>query len=289
MHREQIAKEMQIKSESNAIRQNAGEFSLINVQWASFTTGASAIFVVAIIALAVLACCWLRAKGQCQSKHRHHSSCPPSLQPSPRVPLQETVPLNLSAPEFIPQSRQNGSGRPLVGQVYQVPTCLPLAQGQSFSCRSLSSHRSPMMGRRWIGEVTPSIRTPDRKPSPIIAVPPSPSRPVSSKLMMKSRSGDPGSGRPLQSVRHPCPVPLPGRGSPLPLLSRSLKGSSTSRPGGLPSMPPSSSPSGRPSERKGLPGCFPEKFRPAHSVSGYNQMGVAGDKPGSVLSMWVVF
>ena len=85
------------------------------------------------------------------------------------------------------------------------------------------------------------------------------------------------------------PPPLPGRGSPLPLLSRSLKGSSTSRPGDLPSMPLSSSPSGRPLERKGLPECFPEKFKPAHSVSGYNRMGVAGDKPGSVMSMRVVF
>ena len=71
LHREQIEEEMQIENESNTIRQNAGGFLLVNVQWASFATGASAIFVVAIIALAIFVCCWLRAKEQRRSKHRH--------------------------------------------------------------------------------------------------------------------------------------------------------------------------------------------------------------------------
>ena len=44
---------------------------ILHAQWASFATGASAIFVVAIISLTVLICCWLRAKGMRRSKHRH--------------------------------------------------------------------------------------------------------------------------------------------------------------------------------------------------------------------------
>ena len=71
LHWEQMAEEYNLESESNTIRQNAGGFSLVNVQLASFATGASAIFVVAIISLAVLICCWLRAKGMHRSRHRH--------------------------------------------------------------------------------------------------------------------------------------------------------------------------------------------------------------------------
>ena len=69
LDREQMAEEMRLEQETSNIRQNAGGFSLVNVQWASFATGASAIFVVAIIVVAVIICCWLRAKGQRPSKH----------------------------------------------------------------------------------------------------------------------------------------------------------------------------------------------------------------------------
>ena len=43
---------------------------LVNVQWATFAIRVSAIFVVAVIAVAVIICCWLREKGQRCSKHR---------------------------------------------------------------------------------------------------------------------------------------------------------------------------------------------------------------------------
>ena len=71
LNRKQIAEEMCLESETNNIHRNAGDFSLVNVQWASFATGASPIFVVAIIAVTLIICCWLRAKGHCRSKHRH--------------------------------------------------------------------------------------------------------------------------------------------------------------------------------------------------------------------------
>lgn len=116
LHREQIAEEMQIESESNTIRQNSGEFSLVNVQWASFATGVSAIFVVAIIALAVLVCCWLRAKGQRLRKHHHRQLLSTSLRPSCLDLQQGTIHMNHAAPEFVPQSRQSGSGRCQAGQ-----------------------------------------------------------------------------------------------------------------------------------------------------------------------------
>ena len=71
LNREQMTEEMCLESETNNICLNASRFSLVNVQLASFATGASAIFVVAIIALAVIICCWQRAKGQRRSKHLH--------------------------------------------------------------------------------------------------------------------------------------------------------------------------------------------------------------------------
>ena len=140
LHREQIAEEMQIKSELNTIRQNAGGFSLVNVQWASFATGASAIFVVAIIALAVIICCWLRAKGLCRSKHRHRqllSTISSAIIPGPP---QESAPLSPAANVFTPWSLQSGSGPLLDGLEFWDPICLQ-PQAQSSSSSFLSSRR----------------------------------------------------------------------------------------------------------------------------------------------------
>ena len=95
LHREQLAEEYNLESESNTIWQNAGGFSLVNVQWASFATGASAIFVVAIISLAFLICCCLRAKGMRQSKHRHRqllSTISSTIVPGPPTGERSSAP-----------------------------------------------------------------------------------------------------------------------------------------------------------------------------------------------------
>ena len=153
-----------------------------------------------------------------------------------------------------------------------------------------------MTGRHWNGAGTPSTLSPGRilgKLSFTTAVLPSPSLPVSSRLETMNRSrGELVPGRPLLSGRPQCLAPHPGRDSPLPPLSRSQRRSSSSlHLGGRLSMPQSqlSIPSERLLGRRDLPECFPGKTRPAHSVSGYNGMGVACDRPGSVMNMRVIF
>ena len=48
-----------------------GGFSLINIQWASFATRATAIIVFALFFLAILLCFWIRSRNICQSRARH--------------------------------------------------------------------------------------------------------------------------------------------------------------------------------------------------------------------------
>ena len=55
----------------NSINQSAGGFSLINIQRASFATGATAIIVCALFFLAILLCVWIRSRNVCQSRARH--------------------------------------------------------------------------------------------------------------------------------------------------------------------------------------------------------------------------
>ena len=55
----------------NSINQSAGGFLLINIQWASFATGATAIIVSAMFFLAVLLCCWIRSRNIRQSRACH--------------------------------------------------------------------------------------------------------------------------------------------------------------------------------------------------------------------------
>ena len=290
-HREQIAEQMEIENESNTIRQLAGGFSLFNFQWArlpfsSLPSSASQSSFFAGCA----------QKNSVIANTDIVSSCQPSLLPScqGRLPLNGRASLSPEARVFIPWRRLNGSGRPPVGQVCRIPTSLPL--DPLFSCRSPSFPRSPMTGQRWNGVDTPSIPSPGRtlvKPSPTTAALPSPSLPVSSRSVTRNRSqGERAPGRLLPSGRPQCLVPLPGRDSQLPPLSQSQKRSiSSSLPGGRRSTPQSLLfiPSGKLSGKRDQPECFPGKSRPAHSVSGYNEMGVAGDRPGSVMSMRVVF
>ena len=139
----------------------------------------------------------------------------------------------------------------------------------------------------------PQVRPGKRLPT--TAVLPLLSPPYSSRSAMKSQSQGghvPGEQRLLPLQLLPCPGPRPGPGSPTCLLTWSKrKSSSLSPPGGRLSKlrSRSSNPSGKLLERKDLQESFLETIKPAHSVSGYNDMGVAGDKPGSVMSMKVVF
>ena len=82
----------------NSMNQSAGGFSLINIQWASFATGATAIIVSDLFFLAVLLCCWIRTRNIRRSRAHHgqlldhlHSSsgrAPNSLPQSRVVPAR---------------------------------------------------------------------------------------------------------------------------------------------------------------------------------------------------------
>ena len=123
-----------------------GGFSLVNVQWASFATGVSATFVVAIIAVAVIICCWLRAKGKRCSKHRHSQLLsavtsaivpgPPSSR-SPRGELPEASGSDVSAFEAaitLPAPSENKYiASTLANTVYKYYFC---------SCLTSASHQA---------------------------------------------------------------------------------------------------------------------------------------------------
>ena len=147
LHREQISEEMQIESESNTIRQNAGGFSLVNVLWASFATKALAIFVVAIIALAVLVAGCVQ-RGSAAASIDTASSCLPLRPPSSLAPRKGSVPLSPAAPLLTPQNLPSGSGPHPAGQATLGPIC-PLPQARSSSFPSLSSHQSVTTDRHW--------------------------------------------------------------------------------------------------------------------------------------------
>ena len=65
MHRQQT------KDTENTINQPSGGFSLINIQWASFATGAIAIIVCALLFISIIICCWIRTKNIRRTKTRH--------------------------------------------------------------------------------------------------------------------------------------------------------------------------------------------------------------------------
>ena len=208
------------------------------------------------------------------------------------------MPLSPEAPAFTPRKRLNGSGPPQVGQVCRVPTSLP--QGPLSSCRFLSFPQSPTTGRPWSGRgwgrgtlSTPSPGQTLGKRSPTTAVLPLPSPRISSRSATMNQSpGERVPGGQLPSGRPQCLAPHLGRDFPSPPLSRSQRRNSSSFPlGGRHSTPQSQlfTPSGKLLGRRGPPESFPGKIRPSHSVNSYNDMGVAGDKPGSVMSMRVVF
>ena len=262
LHREQLAEEYNLKSESNTLRQNAGGFSLVNVQWASFATVASANFVVAIISLAVLICCWLRAKGMRRNKHHHrHLLWTISSAIVPGPPSRERS----SAPE----SRSPGIHLSEAAKWVRLGKCagsLPSCPGTRYPAAvSPVSRQSPMMGHHWSGEgtlSTPALGQTLGKRSPTTAVLPLPSLHVSSRSAMMNRSqGERVPGGQLPSGRPQYLAPPPGRDSPLPPLSRSQRRNSSLFPlGGCLSTPQSQlfTPSGKLSGRRDQPECFPE-------------------------------
>ena len=297
---EKLAKEMHLEQESSTIRQIAGGFSPVNVQRASFATGASAIFVVAITTLGILICCWKHTKGQRWSKSRHRQ-----LLSTITYPI---IPGPSSGGERPAEHRSTGvhpseatkwvrtpSGWASIPGVY-LPTPGPAAQlpfthfppmcyngslerGSSLSPLSLgstsgagrpsdvstarlSSSQHPASLSCMTRSLLPGGRVPGGHPQLLRLQPQRPGPPLGQHFLMSHRNPSPSRNNTLL-----CP------GDPHCTLWNQ-----------------SCSPSGRLIPRKEQLVCSPqriERLRPALSVSGYNS--VVGSSPGFVQSMKVTF
>ena len=63
---------MIIMKKGQTINQHLDGFSIVNLQWASFASGATVIIPVAIVGVLVTLCCYFRARNDRRSKERHH-------------------------------------------------------------------------------------------------------------------------------------------------------------------------------------------------------------------------
>ena len=59
------------KSADQTINQHSDGFSIVNLQWASFASGATVIIAVAIVSLFVTLCCYFRARNDRRRRERH--------------------------------------------------------------------------------------------------------------------------------------------------------------------------------------------------------------------------
>ena len=59
-------------SEDQTINQHSDGFSIVNLQWASFASGATVIIAVAIVGVLVTLCCYFRARNDRRRRKRHH-------------------------------------------------------------------------------------------------------------------------------------------------------------------------------------------------------------------------
>ena len=94
----------------NSINQLAGGLSLINIQWALFATGATAIIVCAMFFLAVLLCCWIRSRNIRQSWDRHGQLL--ALLRSPSGRSAEPLPEPRATPGRVSSPRKSGPSAP---------------------------------------------------------------------------------------------------------------------------------------------------------------------------------
>ena len=79
------------ESSDVSLDQSNNGFSLVNIHWASFSTGLSSVLVVVLAGLFIAGCCYFRGRRQRQSRARHTellhalaSNCLLYTSPSPR-------------------------------------------------------------------------------------------------------------------------------------------------------------------------------------------------------------
>ena len=109
------------ESSDVSLDQSNNGFSLVNIHWASFSTGLSSVLVVVLAGLFIAGCCYFRGRRQRQSRARHsellhalsskahHTSTPPSAQ-SVKYPGSPAV----TSPASITSPASVDSGFPVV-------------------------------------------------------------------------------------------------------------------------------------------------------------------------------
>ena len=116
----------QTEDTTNTINQSSGGFSLINIQWASFATGATTIIVCALLFFAVVVCCWIRTKNIRRYKRSHSQLLDVLRSRSDPVPESDlrTRPGSVkpSAPSSAPDKwLRTPTGWTSVPEAYQLP------------------------------------------------------------------------------------------------------------------------------------------------------------------------
>ena len=154
--RMQLMHPQQTENTENTINQSSRGFSLINIQWASYATGATAIIVCALCILSVIVCFWIQTKNIRQTKARHsqlldvlrsrHSTGRAELPPSPIPVLLGLRSQGSLLPSQPPPFLTSGSIPSLGGPLCQMPTSFqPLPSSGCLSYPFPNSHQSSIM------------------------------------------------------------------------------------------------------------------------------------------------
>ena len=125
------------KSESadQTINQHSDGFSIVNLQWASFASGATVIIAVAKVGVLVTLCCYFRARNDRRRRERHHQLI---VTISGRRPIH-CQPLSMTSHQY--WLGQNGIGHPM--GVGQAPQSAP----QPFPSMPYQPSLQPLEGR----------------------------------------------------------------------------------------------------------------------------------------------
>ena len=122
----------QTEATANTIIQSSGGLSLINIQWAFFTTGATAVIVCALLFVSVIICCWIRTKNirkteTCHAQlldvlRRPSGRAEPVSEPDPRFPRPVLSRTQSSKPSSAPDKwLRTPTGWTSVPEAYQLP------------------------------------------------------------------------------------------------------------------------------------------------------------------------
>ena len=136
------------ESSDVSLDQSNNGFSLVNIHWASFSTGLSSVLVIVLAGLFIAGCCYFRGRRQRQSRARHsellhalsskahHASTPPSTQ-SGKYPGSPAVSSPASVDSSFPVIRYSASS---ASASCGLPGCSTTYERAPFSAIDRAAH-----------------------------------------------------------------------------------------------------------------------------------------------------